>query len=148
MNKCKFWDTCALASEIYAWCLCEDRSKQCSFWEQNEQEAKAKDGHVRLKRWYEPGADRDDYYDLTDYEVYFDSIKKQFKAKFCCPDCGKLAGVFCYPTDRMNALLHELFEGLYWIDCFEQEYADDNDYNLADDDSYEIMEGVVCSCTE
>ena len=50
MNKCKFWDTCALASEIYAWCLYEDRSKQCTFWEQNEQEAKkakAKDGSVR-----------------------------------------------------------------------------------------------------
>jgi len=103
------------------------------------------DGNVKLKRWYEPGADRDDYSDLTEYEVYYDSVKKQFKAKFYCPGCGKLVGVFCYPTDRMHVLLHELFEGVYCIDCFERENSD-LDYNLVDDDNCEIMEGVVCSC--
>ena len=105
-----------------------------------------KEGHVRLKRWCDPGDNQEDCYDLTDYEVYYDSIRKQFKAKFCCPGCGKLVGVFCYPTDRMHALLHELFEGVYCIDCFEQECADDCDFNLADDDSFEVMEGRVCSC--
>jgi len=101
-------------------------------------------GHVRLKRWYEPSALRDDFVDLTDYEVYYDSIGKQFKAKFYC-ECGKFCAVFCYPTDRMHALLHELWEGVYCIDCFEREYADACDYNITDDD-LEIMEGVVCSC--
>ena len=104
-----------------------------------------KDGHVRLNRWYEPGVDRDDYIDLTDHEVYYDSIKKQFKAKFYCPSCNKLVGVFCYPTNRMHALLYELSEGVYCIDCFEQENSD-LDYNLIDDDNCEIMEGVMCSC--
>ena len=103
------------------------------------------EGYIKLKRWYEPGADPDDYADLTDYEVYFDSIKKQFKARLYCPGCGKLVGVFCYPTDLMHALLYEL-SVVCCMDCFEQDCADDLDYNLADGDSYEVMEGVMCSC--
>jgi hypothetical protein len=35
-----------------------------------------KDGHVRLKRWCNLSDDLDDCHDLTDYEVYYDSIKK------------------------------------------------------------------------
>lgn len=105
-----------------------------------------KKGHVKLKRWYEPDADPDDYADLTEYEVYYDSVIKQYKARFYCPDCSKLVGVFCYPTDRMNALLHELFEGVYCVDCFERECADDCNFNLADDDSYDVMEGAICTC--
>lgn len=104
-----------------------------------------KDGHVRLKRWCNPGDTQNDCTDLTDYEVYYDSIKKQFKAKFYCPSCNKLVSVFCYPTNRMHALLYELSEGVYCIDCFEQENSD-LDYNLIDDDICEIMEGVMCLC--
>lgn len=103
-----------------------------------------KEGHIRLKRWCDPGDNQKDCYDLTDDEVYYDSIRKQYKAKFYCPGCGKLAGVFCYPTDRMPALLSELFEGVYCIDCFEREY-EESDYNLVDDD-FEPIEGVICSC--
>ena len=106
------------------------------------------EGHIKLKRWYEPGADPDDYADLTDYEVYYDSIRKQFKAKFYCVRCSTLIGVYCYSTDRMYALLHEVLEGMYCMDCFERHYDDDCDLNLANDDSYEVLEGVMCSCTE
>jgi len=107
--------------------------------------AEPNDRHIRLKRWYEPGDDREDYSDLTDYEVYYDSIKKQFKARFYCPGRGKLTGVFCYPTDRMHALLYELSVRLDCIDCFERANSG-LDFNLADDDEYEIFEGVMCSC--
>ena len=100
-------------------------------------------GHVRLKRWYDPS--EEGYIDLTDYEVYYDSDKKQFKAKFYCVECGKFCDTFCYRTDKMRSLLHELFEGIYCIDCFERIHSD-MILNPVDDDDFEIMDGVVCSC--
>ena len=102
----------------------------------------SENGHIRLRRWYEPGDDREDFIDLTDYEVYYDSIKKQFKARFYCPCCDETVGVFCYPTNRMHVLLYELFEGVYCVDCFEEEHSEEH----LDDDESEVMEGVMCSC--
>jgi len=107
----------------------------------------SKEGHVKLKRWCEYGEDREDCQDLTDNQVYYDSINKQFKARFYCPVCGDFVGVFCYSTDRMHVLLHELLsDEIYCIDCFERECLDVIDFNLVDDDGYDLIGGVLCTC--
>ena len=99
-----------------------------------------KEGHVRLKRWYEPGADREDYYDLSDEEVYYDSIGKQYKIKMNCGDCGELLGWFCYPTNEMQTLLQELFAGVYCVPCYQNENFD------IDYEDCEPFEGKLCKC--
>ena len=132
-----------MATEIWAWCLYEDRSKQCSFWEQNEQDAKkakAKEGHIRLKRWYEPGADRDDYDDLTDYGVYYDSVNKQYKVKFVCGDCGKFIGWYCYEINNTRTMLFEMMTGMYCEECYSNENFD------IDFEDCEPFDGQLCRC--
>ena len=98
-----------------------------------------KEGHVRLKRWYDPS--EDDYADLTDKEVYFDSIGKQYKIKASCDDCGVFLGWYCYPTDKMRTLLYELFDvGFYCAKCHLN-----NDFDI-DIEDCEVFEGQLCKC--
>ena len=91
-----------------------------------------KDGHVKLKRYYEEGADPDDYYDLTEYEIYFDSITGEYKVKLSCAECGKEIGWYCYKPGTFYYLWNDLVvEGVVCNDCYEC-------------DPYQYEEGGIC----
>lgn len=98
------------------------------------------DGHVRLKRWYNLGDDREDYYDLSEYQVYWDSITKQYKAKFNCASCWKDLGWFCYDTDSGLDIIYELMDGMLCAKCYQNENFD------IDFDDCEHTLRRLCSC--
>lgn len=100
------------------------------------------DGHVRLNRWYNPGDDREDYYDLSEYQVYWDSITKQYKAKFNCANCWKDLGWYCYNVYQTGDMIHELLEGVDCVECFEN---DNIDFDF-DPDECEEFTGKRCEC--
>ena len=82
------------------------------------------DGHVRIKRWYNLGDDREDYIDLSEYHVYWDSITKQYKAKFHCTGCWKDLGWYCYDSDCGMQMIHELMDGMLCVECYKNENFD------------------------
>lgn len=98
------------------------------------------DGHVRLKRWYNPGYDREDYYDLSEYHVYWDSINKQYKAKFHCASCWKDIGWYCYDSFYGMIMIDELLDGMLCVECYQNENFD------IDFEDCEHTLGRLCKC--
>ena len=97
-------------------------------------------GLIRLMRWYNPGDDREDHYDLSEYQVYFDTVGGQYKAKFHCTSCWKDLGWYCYNSDRGLQMVHELMEGMLCVECYQNENFD------IDFEDCEHTLGRLCSC--
>ena len=91
-----------------------------------------KEGYVKLKRYYEENAAPEDYYDLTEYDIYFDSIAADYKVKILCAECKSVIGWYCYKPDEFYYLWADIAdEGVVCNDCYEC-------------DPYQYTEGGIC----
>jgi len=100
------------------------------------------DGLVRLNRWDKPSENRDDYLDLSEFDVFWDSVNKIYKVKYSCASCWKHIGWFCYEIHQTTDMIHEVLEGMLCYPCYEAEVEAED----IDNDDFEPRAGVRCTC--
>ena len=52
---------------------------------------------------------------ISNLKIYWDTIKKQFRRKFCCAECEKFINCYCY--DDLYSVLSDIKDGMLCDDC-------------------------------
>lgn len=61
--------------------------------------------------------------DISDENIYWDTVKNQFRHKFDCDDCGKFIGCFCF--NELSTAISQISNGMTCDNCSIKYAVDD-----------------------